>query len=53
MLRAAYSLGGKGSGIVDDPVQLEDALRRAFSAGITQKRGKLVGLYATNNLKYP
>ncbi len=36
MLRGAFSLGGKGSGIVEDPAALEEALRRAFAAGQVQ-----------------
>ena len=36
MLRGAFSLGGKGSGIVEDQPQLDDAIRRAFSAGQQQ-----------------
>ena len=36
MLRGAFALGGKGSGIVDHEMDLEDALRRAFAAGIPQ-----------------
>jgi carbamoyl-phosphate synthase large subunit len=31
MLRGAFALGGKGSGIVEDQAELEDAIRRAFS----------------------
>jgi len=30
MLRGAFALGGKGSGIVDDQAGLDDAIRRAF-----------------------
>ena len=36
MLRGGFSLGGKGSGIVDSPAELEPALRRAFSGGAPQ-----------------
>lgn len=36
MLRGAFSLGGKGSGIVDTQAALEDSLRRAFAGGIPQ-----------------
>jgi len=36
MLRGAFALGGKGSGIVDTPEALEDALRRAFAGGMPQ-----------------
>ncbi|MCH9675077.1 MAG: carbamoyl-phosphate synthase (glutamine-hydrolyzing) large subunit [Gammaproteobacteria bacterium] len=36
MLRGAFALGGKGSGIVRSEADLDSALRRAFSAGITQ-----------------
>jgi len=36
MLRVAYALGGKGSGIVETQGQLDDALRRAFSEGAQQ-----------------
>lgn len=36
MLRAGFALGGKGSGIVEGPQQLEQALRRAFSGGVQQ-----------------
>jgi carbamoyl-phosphate synthase large subunit len=36
MLRAAFALGGKGSGIVDTPADLEEALRRAFNGGVRQ-----------------
>ena len=36
MLRGAFSLGGKGSGIVDTEAALEDSLRRAFAGGIPQ-----------------
>lgn len=32
MARAAYALGGKGSGIAGSPRELRDALRRAFTA---------------------
>ena len=31
MLRGAYALGGKGSGIVENQAELDDAIRRAFS----------------------
>lgn len=33
MLRGAFALGGKGSGIVDSDAQLEAALKRAFAGG--------------------
>jgi carbamoyl-phosphate synthase large subunit len=36
MLRGAYALGGKGSGVADTEEGLEDALRRAFSGGTKQ-----------------
>ncbi len=36
MLRGAFALGGKGSGIVDSEEELEDRLRRAFDGGIPQ-----------------
>ena len=36
MLRGAFALGGKGSGIVETEADLDDALRRAFSGGIPQ-----------------
>jgi carbamoyl-phosphate synthase large subunit len=36
MLRAGFSLGGKGSGIVRDEASLEGALRRAFAGGTRQ-----------------
>jgi carbamoyl-phosphate synthase large subunit len=36
MLRGGFSLGGKGSGIVDCSADLEPALRRAFSGGAPQ-----------------
>jgi carbamoyl-phosphate synthase large subunit len=36
MLRAGFALGGKGSGIVESPAQLEEALQRAFSGGVSQ-----------------
>ncbi len=36
MLRGAFSLGGKGSGLVDDEQQLETALTRAFDGGVAQ-----------------
>ena len=36
MLRGGYTLGGKGSGIVDSEVDLDDALKRAFDGGIPQ-----------------
>ncbi len=36
MLRGAFALGGKGSGIVDTREDLEDALRRAFAGGMPQ-----------------
>jgi carbamoyl-phosphate synthase large subunit len=36
MLRGAFALGGKGSGIVEDQQELDDAIRRALSAGQVQ-----------------
>lgn len=36
MLRGGYTLGGKGSGIVDSQAALEEALKRAFAAGTPQ-----------------
>ena len=36
MLRGAFALGGKGSGIVDTAEDLEEALRRAFAGGMPQ-----------------
>jgi len=36
MLRGGYALGGKGSGIVRLDADIEAALRRAFSGGVTQ-----------------
>ncbi len=36
MLRGAFALGGKGSGIVDSEEALDDALRRAFAGGMPQ-----------------
>jgi carbamoyl-phosphate synthase large subunit len=36
MLRGAFALGGKGSGIVDSEADLDEALRRAFDGGISQ-----------------
>jgi carbamoyl-phosphate synthase large subunit len=36
MLRGAFALGGKGSGIVESEEDLDDALRRAFDGGIPQ-----------------
>ncbi|HEY3357904.1 MAG TPA: carbamoyl-phosphate synthase (glutamine-hydrolyzing) large subunit [Polyangia bacterium] len=36
MLRGGYALGGKGSGIVDSPADLDAALRRAFDGGAPQ-----------------
>jgi carbamoyl-phosphate synthase large subunit len=36
MLRGGFSLGGKGSGIVDSVSSLEPALRRAFAGGAPQ-----------------
>jgi carbamoyl-phosphate synthase large subunit len=36
MLRGAFALGGKGSGIVESERQLAEALRRAFSGGVEQ-----------------
>ncbi|MBX3707304.1 MAG: carbamoyl-phosphate synthase (glutamine-hydrolyzing) large subunit [Pseudomonadales bacterium] len=36
MLRGGYALGGKGSGIVESPDALDEALRRAFTGGVPQ-----------------
>ncbi len=36
MLRGAFALGGKGSGIVDTLKELDEAIRRAFSGGQVQ-----------------
>ena len=36
MLRGAYALGGKGSGVVEREEDLEDALRRSFDGAIPQ-----------------
>ena len=36
MLRGAFSLGGKGSGIVETEAELEAQLQRAFAGGLTQ-----------------
>jgi carbamoyl-phosphate synthase large subunit len=36
MLRGAFALGGKGSGIVEDQAGLDEAIRRAFSGGQVQ-----------------
>lgn len=36
MLRGAFALGGKGSGIVDTEAALEHSLRRAFAGGMPQ-----------------
>jgi carbamoyl-phosphate synthase large subunit len=36
MLRAGYSLGGKGSGIVDSVEELDVAVKRAFAGGAPQ-----------------
>ncbi|MEJ7734170.1 MAG: carbamoyl phosphate synthase large subunit, partial [Polyangiaceae bacterium] len=36
MLRGGFTLGGKGSGIVDSEAALEEALKRAFAAGTPQ-----------------
>jgi len=36
MLRSGFTLGGKGSGIVEDPALIEAALTRAFAGGATQ-----------------
>jgi len=36
MLRGAFALGGKGSGIVESEKYLDEALRRAFSDGVQQ-----------------
>jgi carbamoyl-phosphate synthase large subunit len=36
MLRSGFTLGGKGSGIVEDPQKVEAALARAFAGGATQ-----------------
>jgi len=36
MLRGAFALGGKGSGIVENQAELDDAIRRAFSGEQSQ-----------------
>jgi carbamoyl-phosphate synthase large subunit len=36
MLRGGYALGGKGSGIVESPELLDEAVRRAFDGGVPQ-----------------
>ncbi|MDJ0656329.1 MAG: carbamoyl-phosphate synthase (glutamine-hydrolyzing) large subunit [Xanthomonadales bacterium] len=36
MLRGAFALGGKGSGIVETPADLDEALDRAFAGGVEQ-----------------
>jgi carbamoyl-phosphate synthase large subunit len=36
MLRAGYALGGKGSGIVSTPAELETQVKRAFGGGAAQ-----------------
>ena len=36
MLRGAYALGGKGSGVIEDSAKLDDALRRGFDGDIRQ-----------------
>ena len=36
MLRGGYSLGGKGSGIVESVEELDDAVKRAFAGGVLQ-----------------
>ncbi len=36
MLRGGYALGGRGSGIVERPAEVEGALRRAFAGGAPQ-----------------
>ncbi len=36
MLRGGFTLGGKGSGIVENQRELDEAIRRAFSAGQSQ-----------------
>ena len=36
MLRGAYSLGGKGSGIVESEAELDAAMQRAFGGGLVQ-----------------
>jgi carbamoyl-phosphate synthase large subunit len=36
MLRGAYALGGKGSGVVESEAELDQALARAFSGGMSQ-----------------
>ncbi|HKA39611.1 MAG TPA: carbamoyl-phosphate synthase (glutamine-hydrolyzing) large subunit, partial [Burkholderiales bacterium] len=36
MLRSGFALGGKGSGVVRTPAELDDALRRAFAGGVQQ-----------------
>ena len=36
MLRGAFALGGKGSGVVEREEDLEEAIKRAFSGGVSQ-----------------
>ncbi len=36
MLRGGFALGGKGSGIVESPAELDSALMRAFAGGAVQ-----------------
>lgn len=36
MLRGGFALGGRGSGIVEQPAEIEAGLRRAFAGGATQ-----------------
>jgi carbamoyl-phosphate synthase large subunit len=36
MVRSAYALGGKGSGIVDDEIQLHKVVQAAFASGVPQ-----------------
>ncbi len=36
MLRGAFALGGKGSGVVESEVDLDKGLKRAFSGGVKQ-----------------
>ena len=36
MLRGGYALGGRGSGIVEQPTEIEPGLRRAFAGGAPQ-----------------
>lgn len=36
MLRGGFALGGRGSGIIEQPAEIEAGLRRAFAGGATQ-----------------